>query len=173
MAFTNFEFKASVKDCEINEKQLLELQPKFAGQDNQTDTYFHSKSGRLKLREGNIENALILYHRSDDPKARESKVILQEVAQDSRIKEILTVSNGVWTVVKKTRRIYFIDNVKFHFDKLDKLDDFVEVEAIDRTGDMPLEQLRGQCEYYRNFFGINPNQILAESYSDMILKMGT
>ncbi len=168
MAFTNFEFKASVKNCDIHEKQLLKLHPKFAGEDHQTDTYFHSESGRLKLREGNVENALILYHRSDDRKARESKVVLQEIPPDSRIKEILTVSNGVWTVVKKIRRIYFIENVKFHFDKLDKLGDFVEVEAIDRRGNTPVVQLRNQCDYYRNLFGINANQISAESYSDMI-----
>ncbi len=115
-----------------------------------------------------MENALILYHRSDDRKARESKVVLQEIPPDSRIKEILTVSNGVWTVVKKIRRIYFIENVKFHFDKLDKLGDFVEVEAIDRRGNTPVVQLRNQCDYYRNLFGINANQISAESYSDMI-----
>ncbi|TVR87866.1 MAG: CYTH domain-containing protein [Saprospirales bacterium] len=173
MTFTNFEFKASVKNCDIHEKQLLELHPKFAGEDDQTDTYFHSESGRLKLREGNVENALILYQRSDDPKARESKVILQEVTQDSRLKEILTTSNGILAVVKKKRRIYFIENVKFHFDKLDQLGDFVEVEAIDRTGNIPVKKLRDQCEYYRNFFGIDACQILADSYSDMILKTST
>ncbi|MFO0468690.1 MAG: adenylate cyclase, partial [Bacteroidota bacterium] len=44
-------------------RQLLLQQPniQFIGVDEQVDTYFKIPSGRLKLREGNIENSLIYY----------------------------------------------------------------------------------------------------------------
>jgi len=44
---------------------LLMLHPKFQGLDHQIDTYFNVQKGRLKLREGNIENSLINYDRKN------------------------------------------------------------------------------------------------------------
>ena len=60
---TNFEWKAQVQDLLQAEQKLLQLSPRFIGIDLQTDTYFNAAQGRLKLRQGNIENALIHYER--------------------------------------------------------------------------------------------------------------
>ena len=49
---------------------------------------------------------------------------------EATLKEILVNSLGVKAVVVKTRQIYFIENVKFHFDKVKDLGTFIEVEAI-------------------------------------------
>ena len=65
MNIKNFEFKAKVEDLEKYEKKLLTLNPKYQGLDHQIDTYFNAKFGRLKLREGNIENSLINYDREN------------------------------------------------------------------------------------------------------------
>jgi len=65
MAILNFEFKARTADIKKLEDQLLLLNPKFIGEDNQADTYFNVAKGRLKLREGNIENSLIWYEREN------------------------------------------------------------------------------------------------------------
>lgn len=65
MAILNFEFKARAGNLKNWEDQLLSLNPKFIGEDNQIDTYFNVPEGRLKLREGNIENSLIWYKRQD------------------------------------------------------------------------------------------------------------
>ncbi len=59
MPILNFEFKAKTCDLENLENRFLNLTPEFIGEDNQTDTYFNMQTGRLKLREGNIENFLI------------------------------------------------------------------------------------------------------------------
>ncbi|HLX92720.1 MAG TPA: hypothetical protein VKR32_13610 [Puia sp.] len=61
MSITNFEFKARCHDISLAESKIQSLNPVFVGLDNQTDTYFNVDTGRLKLREGNIENALIYY----------------------------------------------------------------------------------------------------------------
>jgi adenylate cyclase, class 2 len=58
MQLTNFEFKARVNDIDATEQKLQQLSPIYKGQDHQIDTYFNVPSGRLKLREGTIENAL-------------------------------------------------------------------------------------------------------------------
>ena len=59
MKIKNFEFKAKIDEIEKYENKLLTLNPKFQGLDHQIDTYFNLQYGRLKLREGNIENNLI------------------------------------------------------------------------------------------------------------------
>ena len=55
----NIEIKAK---CQVPEKihQILrKKEAEFKGIDHQIDTYFNVNDGRLKLREGNIENHLI------------------------------------------------------------------------------------------------------------------
>jgi adenylate cyclase class 2 len=165
----NFEFKASSSENQKLEKLLLSCNPVFIGTDHQIDTYFNASSGRLKLRQGNIENALIHYERSNTPGAKQSDVLLYQHKPSALLKEILTKSLGIKTIVDKTRRIYFIDNVKFHFDEVQTLGTFIEVEAIDKDGSIGIETLREQCNVYAHLFGITAGQFIAESYSDMLL----
>jgi adenylate cyclase, class 2 len=169
MEAINFEFKARCTDIGTVEKKLLSLNPLFAGEDNQCDTYFNVPDGRLKLREGNIENALIFYKRENTAGAKLSTVLLYQHQPDASLKGILTASLGIKVVVQKKRRIYFIENVKFHFDSIEGLGTFAEVEAIDRTGEIGLEKLKEQCTYYAIFLGIQPQDYMAHSYSDMLM----
>ena len=169
MSAINFEFKAKCADIAAAEKKLLTLDPVFAGEDNQCDTYFNVPEGRLKLREGNIENALIFYKRENTAGAKLSTVLLYQHQPDKTLKEILTASLGIKIVVQKKRRIYFIENVKFHFDSIEGLGTFTEVEAIDRTGDIGLEKIKEQCSHYADFLGIHPDYYIAHSYSDMLM----
>ncbi|MBL0259969.1 MAG: CYTH domain-containing protein [Saprospiraceae bacterium] len=57
------------------------------------------------------------------------------------MKNILIRQLGVKIVVDKRRKIYFIDNVKFHFDVVENLGTFIEVEAIDSKEEFTLEEL--------------------------------
>ena len=170
MSHVNFEFKARALNVDSLEKKLLELNPTFIGEDHQTDTYFNVKKGRLKLREGNIENALIYYERSDSADAKQSDVLLYQHPAEKSLKEILIKVHGVKVVVDKIRRIYFMDNVKFHFDRVENLGTFVEVEAIDKAGNMDVNTLKEQCSRYAILFGITTKDYISHSYSDMILE---
>lgn len=165
----NFEFKAAYEKIEEAEKVLQGLQPRFVGEDHQVDTYFNVPNGRLKLREGTIEQALIFYRRTNIAGAKQSDVILYQHPADAALKQILTQSLGIKTVVDKRRKIYFIDNVKFHFDTVQGLGTFVEVEAIDRDGSIGIEILREQCRRYQQLFGIKEEDFIAGSYSDLLL----
>jgi predicted adenylyl cyclase CyaB len=165
----NFEFKATHANIAEAEKILLALNPVFIGEDQQIDTYFNVPSGRLKLREGNIENALIFYQRSNTASAKQSDVTLYKHSKNGDLKESLTRALGVKTVVDKKRKIYFVDNVKFHFDTVQHLGDFIEVEAIDSTGDIGIDTLKEQCKKYQALFGISEGSFIAESYSDLLL----
>jgi adenylate cyclase, class 2 len=172
MAILNFEFKARTNDLGEAEKKLLSLNPKFIGEDNQIDTYFTVDHGRLKLREGNIENALIHYERANTATAKQADVLLYKHDPDKNLKDILTKSLGVKVVVSKKRKIYFIDNVKFHFDIIKELGTFIEVEAIDTNIELGIEKLKEQCNKYAAFFNIKTEDYISLSYSDLLLEKG-
>jgi predicted adenylyl cyclase CyaB len=169
MQVINFEFKARTKELFSLEQKLLSLSPQFIGEDHQVDTYFNVAKGRLKLREGKIENALIYYERIDVADSKQSDVLLYKFQPDPSLKDILVKVHGIKTIVDKRRKIYFIDNVKFHFDTVQSLGTFVEVEAIN-TGNIPVEKLKEQCKYYASFFGIKQSDYESKSYSDLLLE---
>lgn len=170
MSILNIEFKASTNKLAALEALLQQHNPVFIGEDHQIDTYFNVQTGRLKLREGNIENALIHYEREDTAGAKSSHVLLYQHQPDKILKEILIKTLGIKAVVDKSRKIYFINNVKFHFDTVVGLGTFVEVEAIDKDGTIGKEKLQAQCDEYAALFKINASDFCALSYSDMILQ---
>lgn len=169
MAHLNIEFKASAKNIEALEEKLIRHNPRYIGEDRQIDTYFNVLEGRLKLREGNIENALIYYNREDIAGAKQSDVLLYKHLPDATLKEILERLHGIKVVVSKRRKIYFIENVKFHFDVVEELGTFVEVEAIDKDGNISPEILQQQCAEYAALFDIQPQDYISVSYSDLLL----
>jgi len=168
MNIKNFEFKARVDNTEQYENKLLALNPRFEGVDHQVDTYFNVSKGRLKLREGNIENSLIYYERENVADAKRSDIILFRFQPDKALKEILILQLGIKVVVDKLRKIYFINNIKFHFDTVTTLGSFIEVEAIDDKGELTIEQLKQQCDQYFSFFELDKMQLVDKSYSDLI-----
>lgn len=170
MNIRNFEFKAKVDDLEMLENKLRTLNPVFHGVDHQIDTYFNVEKGRLKLREGNIENALIHYDRENVAGSKESQIILYQHSPDVALKNILIKQLGVKVVVDKKRKIYFLDQVKFHFDVVQNLGTFMEVEAIDTNDLFTLEELKAQCDQYLAFFGLRPEHMIDKSYSDLLLE---
>ncbi|TAM83860.1 MAG: hypothetical protein EPN47_03350 [Acidobacteria bacterium] len=61
MRGTLIESMAWMRDEKRVRAVLNRLRPRLAGTDHQIDAYFHTSSGRPKLRQGNIKNALTFY----------------------------------------------------------------------------------------------------------------
>ena len=170
MAFLNVEIKAKCSDPSFVRVFLKSNKADFKGIDQQTDTYFNVDHGRLKLREGNIENNLIFYVRSNLPGPKDSHFRLTKVADAPALKALLADSLGVKVIVQKKREIYYIGNVKFHIDEVPGLGSFVEIEAGNILADLSAQQLKDQCDHYVNAFGIREKDLIDVSYSDMLLE---
>lgn len=170
MPHINIEIKARTIDQEKIRDTLKSNNARYIGIDRQVDTYFNVSSGRLKLREGNIENHLIHYARENKSGPKRSSVLLYKYSPDQNLKEILTVSLGILAVVYKEREIYFIDNVKFHLDNVKGLGTFVEIEAIDKARSIGNEKLLEQCNHYLNLLNISKDDLVEISYSDLMLR---
>lgn len=170
MNIKNVEFKAKIDNIETYENRLLTLNPTYHGLDHQIDTYFFTAHGRLKLREGNIENALIQYDRDNVSGSKESNIVLYQHVPNEALKNILTRQLGIKVVVDKKRKIYFLDHIKFHFDIVEGLGTFLEVEVIDKNNEFTTEVMKQQCDHYLNFFNLTQNNLINKSYSDMMME---
>lgn len=164
----NIEIKARCSDLERARLAILEKGAVLKGTDWQRDTYFQCKEGRLKLREGKLENALIHYSRPNQAGPKASDILLYKTA-DPSLKAILLKSLVVWAVVEKERQIYFAGNVKLHLDRVEGLGEFVEVEAIDDSGTLGKEKLLAQCEWWVTILGVSERDLVELSYSDLIM----
>ena len=169
MAFINIEIKARTSNPGKVRNQLLENNAAFMGTDQQTDTYFNVPVGRLKLRQGNIENALIYYTRTNQAGPKQINCEVWPAPDSNGLRQILENCLGILVTVTKTREIYFIDNIKFHIDTIRELGNFIEIEASNKTADVSSEKLNEQCRHFMELFGIKDEELLEASYSDMLL----
>jgi predicted adenylyl cyclase CyaB len=169
----NVELKARCKDPERVRALLAAAGARLEGVDDQRDTYFKVPHGRLKLRRGNIERALIHYERPDAADVKLSQVTLSRLeAVDERtldeIEGALTRALGIRSVVGKRREIRFVDNVKFHLDEVPGLGAFVEIEAIEAPNAPDEKALHAQCEAWRVRLGIESADLVDVSYADLV-----
>ena len=170
MSYINVEIKAKCDDPTFIRNYLLSNKAEFKGTDEQTDTYFDVDKGRLKLREGNIENNLIYYERDNQAGPKSSHFNLIKIDDARGLKEVLERSMGIKVVVQKKREIYYIRNVKFHIDEVPGLGSFIEIEAGNILADLSQQQLKEQCDFYLKEFGIRETDLVEVSYSDMLLE---
>ncbi len=170
MGHLNVEIKARCSRAGFVRDYLQSQKAEYRGIDEQTDTYFRVPSGRLKLREGNIENNLICYERINQAGPKESAFNLVKIEDAKGLKEVLTKSIGVKVVVKKKREIYYIGNVKFHIDEVPGLGSFLEIEAGNVLADYPQEKLKEQCDFYMKELQIKEEDLVHLSYSDMLME---
>lgn len=164
----NVEFKARCADPEAARAALRTHGAEGPVHDHQVDTYFRVPSGRLKLREGTVERALIHYARPDTAGPKRSDVTLCPTPADATaLKQVLAAALGVAVVVDKRREIYRAGNVKLHLDEVAGLGTFVEVEAI-ATEDQPEPTLHAQCSAWLDALGVRPEDLVAGSYADLL-----
>jgi predicted adenylyl cyclase CyaB len=169
MELTSIEIKSRI-DNPTSILQTLKAQgARYVGLDHQKDSYFKVDSGRLKLRQGNIENTLIRYHRPETKSLKHSFVRIQAFKEDCEaLREILHESYGTIKTVRKDRHILFIENVKFHVDHVESLGHFVEIEALDTAGKRSEVELTEQCNKYIELLNLDRSKFIDKSYSDLV-----
>ena len=173
MTRRNVELKARYPDLQAGHDTALRIGAVDTDSLEQVDTYFHAADGRLKLREINsrvegLSAELIWYARPDRVAARTSQFHVVPVPRPAAILEALDAGLGIQVVVRKTRHLYLLDNVRIHLDEVDRLGSFLEFEAVLDQGQ---EEATGyaQLEKLQREFGIAVEAIIGASYSDLLL----
>ena len=164
--YADITIKAFCPDPAETESILLEHNADYVGLDVQTDTFYEADYGRLKHRQGNIENVLIHYNRERSGSMHQTEVLLYLKNPGVATVEQVCGGKKVLAQVRKLRKIFFIGNVKFHIDHLEGIGHFIEIEAIDLDGSLGLEVLKQQCEHYKELLQIDEEDLINDSYID-------
>lgn len=95
----------------------------------QDDTFFHCRSGRLKLRSSGQYHDLIYYRRVKDYGPSESVYQFARTGNPAALRTSLTSAFGEAGRVRKFRRTYHVGRCIVHLDRVSGLGDFIEIKV--------------------------------------------
>ena len=130
MLLKNIEIKAYIKDYNKLLKKVENLCKKPLDIQNQTDTFFNTPTGRLKLRETDNDSALIYYNRADSLEPSQSDIAISFTDNPETLKTLLSKSNGIRGIVLKKRSLYKYGQTRIHIDDVSGLGKFIELEVV-------------------------------------------
>jgi predicted adenylyl cyclase CyaB len=163
----NIEVKACLRDPELFRRRLKAMLPGRTKILKQEDVYFKTRRGRLKLRIiGPRKGELIYYERADLKDPKPSLYLVSKTATPRLVRGLLAAALGVRGIVKKTRRLYVIGQTRVHFDDVEGLGRFMELEVVLRPGQSE-EEGRRIAEELLARFGIPKSDFLKEGYLDL------
>jgi adenylate cyclase class IV len=125
----NIEYKVELLDVELARTICRGIKAVWIAELHQTDTYYRIPSGRIKKRDCPGEpTEYIFYERGDilRPKLSHYSIYTEREAQTRFGLEPLPT----WLIVKKIRSLFLLGNVRIHLDDVERLGDFMELEAI-------------------------------------------
>ncbi len=155
--------KAKTRNFESIELKLKELNATFLGTDFQTDYYFKTKKGKLKYRDCTIEKLITHYERIFEQGAERTIVYRYDLnPSEEQVGELY--NSGLIGVIKKSRKIFYLEHIKIHLDELENGDQFIEIEAIDRDEKWTYDDLKKQCSNLRLKLEISDSDLIPTGY---------
>jgi predicted adenylyl cyclase CyaB len=164
----NLEFKASLTNANEMMARARSLGADLWGDLRQTDTYFEVASGRLKLREtAGYQAELVFYQRAESSARRESDYFVTVMPDAATALEVLSRALAVRTVVRKKRTLVLLDTTRVHFDNVDGLGQFLEIEVP--VGDDE-EAAERRLNSLIEALGLSWEDCIRKSYADLLLE---
>jgi adenylate cyclase class IV len=149
----NVEWKARARDPD-RQRQLAErlagAPPKLL---EHVDTFFHVANGYLKLRQCSHDRSeLICYVRPLQAGPKLSNYSIVPTERPGELRNVLAQALGIYGEVRKRRHVYLVGQSRIHFDEVEHLGSYLEVEVVLRPeqsvdeGERLAEALRRQLE---------------------------
>ena len=164
----NIEIKAKVRDFDSVRERAESISEAPVEKIIQSDTFFNSSRGRLKMRVLAPDRAqLIFYERPDQNGPKRSEYHICQIDNPGVMLDLLSMALGVRGVVTKTRYLYKVDQTRIHLDTVSGLGQFVELEVVlgegqnDDQGRLVAEALMAKLE-------INPEDLVEGAYMDLL-----
>ena len=163
LPYQDFTLKARVKNFTRITHLLQQLGATCLGTDLQTDTYFATDRGKLKLRVGTLEHLITHYQRVHE--AGIEKTLVYRYDLNPLPEEVAALHSQFAVVgqVKKERTIYLLGIHKIHLDRLDG-NHFIEIESIDRHGAYTSRQLKALCFEMKEKLEIADEDLIPTGY---------
>jgi len=165
----NLEIKARCGDLDAARERVRAVATRRVGVDRQTDTYFVTKRGRLKLRESSLSGGqLVPYLRPDQRGPKRSQYGVIPVEEPERLKALLAEILGVHREVRKVREIWLHENVRIHLDEVEGLGSFVELEAVYDGAPESLPAQQKKVGFLMERLGIGEADLVDVSYEGLL-----
>jgi adenylate cyclase, class 2 len=166
----NIEIKAKYPDLSKARRIAKSLRARFKGCVHQTDTYFISRTGRLKLRESSQGEAeLIPYQRPNQKGPKTCNYAVISVKEPGKTKELFRSLLGIDVVVEKNREIFLAGNVRIHLDQVKGLGNFLEFEAVFKTDSLKNRKTETtKVKKLLAVFEVPAKALLKNSYRELV-----
>jgi predicted adenylyl cyclase CyaB len=164
----NIELKVKVDDVKSLVRGLRALGAHFSGTLNQKDTYYLCHDGRLKIREINgKEFVLIQYNRpnTESHKISDFEILDLTKPQCLKLKNILGLALGIKVTVVKTRKLWMYKNTRIHLDDVKGLGEFLELESKITTSERLAKK---EYDALIGTLSLNSFTKIQKSYSDLL-----
>ncbi|MCK4630691.1 MAG: class IV adenylate cyclase, partial [Bacteroidales bacterium] len=134
----------------------------------QEDIFFKISKGRLKLRIFNSGSGeLIYYIRADSSGPKVSQYQISVTNEPENLRSILASSLGVRGIIKKQRTLYKIGFTRIHFDQVNDLGNFIELEFVMQDNTSKNEALQ-TIKNLMLKLEIQDNHLINKAYIDMV-----
>ncbi len=134
----------------------------------QEDSFFRVPVGRLKLREfGDGRGELIQYERNNSLEPAESRYLLYPTDDPAALKEALVKALGIRAVVRKKRTVYLVGQTRIHFDEVEDLGEFIELEVVLKHGENA-DYGAAIAEDLMKKLGIDKRDLVESAYVDLL-----
>jgi len=135
---------------------------------SQKDIFFNVPKGRLKLRLLAQDRAvLIYYNRSNHQGPKLSHYEYSETNDPEGLERLLTSAYGVKGTVIKTRYLYVSGRTRIHFDKVESLGGFIELEVVLSDSENLVDGEK-EMQKLMDGLGIKQNQLIEVAYVDLL-----
>jgi predicted adenylyl cyclase CyaB len=166
----NIEIKARARDVEKQARIAVNLTDGSSKLIVQEDTFFNVPAGRLKLRVfGDGTGELIQYERKDSPGPSESNYVLSATCAPESLREALSNALGVRAIVRKERRVFFSGQTRIHFDQVEGLGPFIELEVVLEDNQQFTDGVAIAEELVKKL-EIDEEDLVKMAYVDLLLK---
>ena len=163
----NLEIKARCKNFRLALERGQQFCRSLAAVEQQLDTYFLTRRGRLKLREPDASGALLIpYVRDESEGTLTTTFRVIPVDDSASLRALLTTILGVRTTVNKERHLFVWEGAKIHLDRVSNLGDFIEFEVPIETD--AESDAQNKLNFLRSVFGVLDDDIVNGSYESML-----
>ena len=162
----NLEAKFRLDNLQIARRRALEIGFTQHATILQHDTFFSVVHGKLKLREESSGSMLIHYHRTSEGALELSNYSIVPVADATATRAMLVDALGVLAEVRKSRDFLIRRNIRLHFDRVDGLGDFGEIEAVLSAGETA-ESYRDEVAEILTALAIDQHDLVTVSYFEL------
>jgi predicted adenylyl cyclase CyaB len=164
----NVEIKARVSDLAEVAAAVKALSTDLPQTIEQTDVFFPTREGRLKLRILSPDRGeLIYYQRPDQTGPKASTYSISATNEPSTLRAVLSAAYGEDIVVQKVRMLFMLGRTRVHLDRVDNLGDFLELEVVLEEEDQIADGIE-EAYAIMNKLGIRESDLIEGAYADLL-----